>query len=75
MALSDKEIDYLEEHLPELMATATKQAYWQTLASGQSVLIAQNGQLIRVYPDGTRAFVKNIKPRMSVELDKTIQLC
>ena len=75
MALSDNEIDYLEENLPELMATATKQAYWQTLASGQSVLIAQNGQLIRVYPDGTRAFVKNINPPIEVELVKTIQLC
>jgi len=26
MKLSEKTIDYLEEHLPELMATATKQA-------------------------------------------------
>lgn len=60
MILNDKTLDYLEEHLPELMATATKQAYWQTLASGQSVLIAENGNLIEVFPDGTRTVIKTI---------------
>lgn len=55
MELSEQAIDYIEAHLPELMATATKQAYWQTLASGHSVLIAENGKLLRVQPDGTRS--------------------
>lgn len=60
MQLTNKAIDYLEEHLPELMATATKQAYWQTLASGQSVLIAEEGNLVEVFPDGTRQVIKAI---------------
>ena len=60
MTLNDKTLDYLEQHLPELMATATKQAYWQTLASGQSVLIAEDGNLIEVFPDGTKQVIKAI---------------
>jgi hypothetical protein len=41
--------NYIEAQLPELMATATKQAYWQTLQSGHSVLIAENGFLVEVF--------------------------
>ena len=74
MELNDKMIDYLEEHLPELMATATKQAYWQTLASGQSVLIAENGKLIEVFPDGTKKFVKDIIKPQSATIGEKIRL-
>lgn len=71
MILDDKMLDYLEEHLPELMATATKQAYWQTLASGQSVLVAEAGKLVEVFPDGTRTFIKAIaKPTVGVPQEK-----
>ena len=66
MELSEKMIDYLEEHMPELMATATKQAYWQTLASGKSVLIAESGHLVEVFPDGTKKIIREIaKPLTS----------
>jgi hypothetical protein len=66
MELSEQAIDYIEQHLPELMATATKQAYWQTLQSGNSVLIAENGFLVEVFPDGTRKIIKEIgKPQPS----------
>ena len=61
MELSEQAIDYIEAHLPELMATATKQAYWQTLQSGNSVLIAENGKLLRVQPDGTKEFIKDLE--------------
>ncbi len=61
MELSEQAIDYIEQHLPELMATATKQAYWQTLQSGNSVLIAENGKLLRVQPDGTKEFIKDLE--------------
>jgi hypothetical protein len=67
MELSEQAIDYIEQHLPELMATATKQAYWQTLASGHSVLIAENGKLLRVKPDGTKEFIEDLEPPIKVE--------
>lgn len=74
MELNDKMIDYLEAHFPELMATATKQAYWQTLASGQSVLIAEDGNLVEVFPDGTRTFIKEIGKPQSAMIGEKITL-
>ena len=74
MTLNDKTLDYLEAHLPELMATATKQAYWQTLASGQSVLIAEDGNLIEVFPDGTKQVVKAIAKPSKGKLFETFTL-
>jgi len=37
-----------------------KQAYWQTLTSGNKVMIAENGFLIEVSSDGSRKVVKEI---------------
>ena len=61
MALTEKEIDYLEQQIPELAEMALRKAYWQTLASGDSVLVADDGQLIDVQPDGTRTVLKTIE--------------
>lgn len=58
--LSEQELDYLEQQIPLLAETATKQAYWQTLASGDKVIIAENGQLIEVSPNGNRRVLKEI---------------
>ena len=64
MALSDKAVDYLEQQIPELAAIATRQAYWQTLASGDNVLVTENGQIVEVKPDGTRTVIKTLeKPK------------
>lgn len=52
MALSEKAISFLEEHIPELADVAFKQAYWAALASGSSVIVSENGELIKVFPDG-----------------------
>ena len=49
MDLSEKAIDYLEEHIPELAEVAFKQAYWAALASGSSVLVSENGTLSRYF--------------------------
>ncbi len=58
--LSEQELDYLEQQIPILAETATKQAYWQTLASGDKVMIAKDGQLIEVSPNGTRRIIREI---------------
>jgi hypothetical protein len=34
MEMNEKTIDYLEQSIPELAQAATRQAYWQALASG-----------------------------------------
>jgi hypothetical protein len=74
MELSEQAIDYIEAHLPELMATATKQAYWQTLASGHSVLIAENGKLLRVQPDGTKECIEELELPIKVEKGSRITI-
>ena len=64
MEINDKVIDYLEQHIPELADVATKQAYWQALASGSSVLIVENGKIIEIFPDGTKKTIKTIAPQI-----------
>ena len=32
--MQEREIKYLEEHIPELAESAVTQAYWQSLAAG-----------------------------------------
>ncbi len=53
MRRNEKEIEYLEKHIPEMAKAAVKQAYWQALGSGSSVLVSDNGTIKEVFPDGT----------------------
>lgn len=39
MTLGEKELSFLDEHIPELADIVFKQAYWAALSSGSSVLI------------------------------------
>ncbi len=66
MALSEEAMTFLEEHIPELADVAFKQAYWATLASGCSVLVSENGDLVEVFPDGKQKFVKHLPPAIPV---------
>ncbi|MBA3603777.1 MAG: hypothetical protein H0W50_09095 [Parachlamydiaceae bacterium] len=60
MTLSEESISFLEEHIPELADAAFKQAYWAALASGSSVLISENGDLVEVFPNGKHKFIKHL---------------
>ena len=66
MALSEDAISFLEEHIPELANVAFKQAYWAALASGSSVLISENGNLVEVFPNGRHKFIKHLPPSTPV---------
>ncbi|WP_198145946.1 hypothetical protein [Desulfonatronovibrio magnus] len=68
MPISEKSMQFLEEHIPELAQSAVTQAYWQTLASGHSVLQSENGIVYEVFPDGTRTIVKKIAPPTPVRV-------
>jgi hypothetical protein len=74
MSLSEKALDYLEEHIPELAEAAFKQAYWAALASGSSVLITENASLVEVFPDGTRKFIKKLPAWIPVKRGQKIEL-
>ena len=58
--LTEQELDFLEQQIPILAETAMRQANWQTLTLGNSVMIAENGFLVEVSPDGSRKVVKEI---------------
>jgi hypothetical protein len=74
MALTDKEIDYLEAHIPELAELAFKQAYWAALATGSSVLVTENGRLVEVFPDGERKFIQELPPWTPVKRGQKLEL-
>ena len=62
MSPSEEAMTFLEGHIPELAESAVTQAYWQALASGNSVLESENGNVFEVFPDGTRRLVKSNPP-------------
>lgn len=74
MGLTEKAIDYLEEHIPELAEVAFKQAYWAALASGSSVLVSENGGLIEVFPDGRRKFIKKLPSWTPVKRGQKLEI-
>jgi hypothetical protein len=74
MQIDEKAIDYLEQHIPELAESAMKQAYWQALASGSSVLEHENGVIYEVFPDGTRRAVKTVPAPTPVKAGEKKQL-
>lgn len=72
MIEKEKVIDYLEERIPELAAAATKIAYWQALASGSSVLISEKGNIVQVFPDGSRKIVQESAPYIKTDKSKFV---
>lgn len=66
MELSEEAIDYLEQQIPELAELATRQAFWQTLASGHSVTVSEGSNLVEIFPDGTKKIVGHITPAIKV---------
>jgi hypothetical protein len=74
-AMSDPEktMTYLEEQIPALSCSAVTVAYWQTLASGESVLETDSGAIYEVFPDGSRRLVKQIAAPTPVETGRKIR--
>ena len=60
MALTEKEMIFLEAQIPELTEKATQRAYFETLAAGHSVVVSEGNQIIEVFPDGTRKVIKQL---------------
>lgn len=60
MIKQEKTLRYLESHIPEMAASAVTQAFWQALASGNSVLESRGGAIYEISPDGSQKKLKNI---------------
>ena len=74
MQISEKALDYLESNIPELALAAVKQAYWQALASGSSVLISKDDCIVEVFPDGTTQIIEKTTPFVQTPNNKIIEL-
>ena len=74
MALSEEAMCFLEEHIPELADIAFKEAYWSALASGSSVLISKNGNLVEVFPDGKQKIIKRLPPSVPVTRGQKLKI-
>ena len=74
MTLSEDAINYLEEHIPELAKAAFTQAYWAALASGSSVLMSENGNLVEIFPDGKRKIIKPLPPSTKVTIGQIVEI-
>ncbi len=58
--ITEHEMRQLENRIPDIARRAGKQAFQDTLDSGHSVLVAEDGWIIRVFPDGRRVQVSQI---------------
>lgn len=67
MKLTEKEIQNLEEKFPYIAQTSAKQAQWETLSSGSSVLMVEDGEIIEMFPDGRKVLIKKIEPHISLK--------
>ena len=74
MNMTEESMRFLEEHIPDLADAAVKQAYWQALATGSSVLVSEESALVEIFPDGTRKVLKQLEPQTSVTLGQRMEL-
>jgi hypothetical protein len=74
MNMTEESMRFLEEHIPDLADAALKQAYWQALATGSSVLVSEEGELVEIFPDGTRKVLKQLEPQTDVILGQRLEL-
>ena len=64
--VTDKEIDYLEKHIPELANSAVKKAYLDTLSKGLSVVEEIDGKLVKIFPDGKQVIIKELEKNIEI---------
>lgn len=74
MNRQEQAIRFQEEHIPELANAATKQAYWQALATGSSVLARANDSLVEVFPDGSRKIIKPLPRQTPIHIGQQLKI-
>ncbi len=70
----ERTLDYLEEQIPSLSGAAVDVAFWEALASGQTVLVSDDAGLYRVFADGTRTLVKPLETPLSIPLGTKVRI-
>ncbi|MDO8369915.1 MAG: hypothetical protein Q7S71_04300 [Candidatus Nitrotoga sp.] len=74
MNMTEESMCFLEEHIPILADAAVKQAYWQALAAGSSVLVCKDGVLVEIFPDGTENTVRQLEPQTVATIGQRLEL-
>ena len=72
--MKEIEIDNLESYIPTLAQGAFRQAYLDTLSSGDSVLVVIDDTIYEVFADGTKKKIKDVKPSIKVDINTKIIL-
>lgn len=70
----EQNLDYLEQQIPGLTGAAVGVAYWQALASGQTVLVSGEDGIYQVFPDGTQKLVKATDRPLSVPVGTRVKI-
>ncbi|MFA6915067.1 MAG: hypothetical protein WC222_01605 [Parachlamydiales bacterium] len=73
MSLSEKAIQFQEEHIPELAQAAIVKAYWEALAVGSSVIECRDGVLIEIFPDGSHRVIRKLTPSFKISIGQRIE--
>lgn len=60
-------LSFQEAGIPELAEGAVKQAYYQALAAGCSVVEAVDGHLVEQWPDGSVRKIRRLPKAISVK--------
>jgi len=67
MPMSEEQMRRAEAAIPVLGRKAVEQAVAKARATGHSVTVSTNGDLIEKHPDGTTTFLKKLPPRVPVK--------
>lgn len=68
------DIERLESEFPATSETVFADAQAKAIASGQSILISENGGLYEVMPTGEKRFLKKVAPPVDVVRGSKIEL-
>lgn len=74
MRPSEESLTFLETQIPELAEAAMRQAYWEALNSGSSVLEYAESVLVEVFPDGRRVQHKSLPVQQQVTPGQRLNL-
>ena len=58
--IDEQQLEQLERECPAASGVAFASAYQQAVQAGLSVVVSENGEIVEIFPDGRRKFIKSI---------------
>ena len=74
MAKKKLTVSQIDKKVPELAQRATNAAYRRALKNGNTVVVAREGKLSRVHPDGRVEVIKKIPADVKVKKGTVIHI-